>query len=441
MNQLPSPAANELAEFFWKLGLSTIKELETDQGILASGREEIYGCIFGRDSLITALKLLKAYDTTKQRYFLDVVRKILVTLAALQGKQVNIESGEEPGKCIHEFRTDNYEHLINHPQKPWYLYPDKIMRNFDSVDATPLFLIAIYRYWQKSGDSAFLDAIRPAADSALEWLLDFGDSNNDGFIDYCPNPERKHGGLATQNWMDSEESVFHENGEAVAYPVAPVEVQGYAYLALKLWARHYAAIDPGLSASLDGRAKKMKQLFNRHYVLEDKDGIFLASAIDGKGKPLAAVRSSMGHVIWAGLDRENDGCLDSILEDRYIPSLARRLMAKDLFEPEAGIRTLSTGSVKFSANSYHNGSIWPHDNSIIAEGLEKFGFREEAAQIRQAIFKALSFFGTPIELFVYENGEYKDYCSPSGQRACKKQAWSAASLLAASLSQLPTKAV
>lgn len=124
----------------WTLGLNTIKELETEKGILASGKEEIYGCIFGRDSLITALKLLKAYQKTEDTYFLQLVKKILTSLADLQGENTNIESGEERGKIIHEYREKDHEHLTARGDRPWYVYSDNTMRNYDSVDSTPLFL-------------------------------------------------------------------------------------------------------------------------------------------------------------------------------------------------------------------------------------------------------------------------------------------------------------
>lgn len=437
--QLPSDPAAVIKilnnpKSFWKLGLETIQELETQEGILASSRQEIYGCIFGRDSLITALKLLRAYEITKNPYFLGVVKKVLKTLTALQGKDINIESGEEPGKCIHEFRTSHYEHLTKSAEHPWYLYPDNIMRNFDSVDATPLLLITIYRYFQKSGDKKFLTAVLPNVELALAWLLKFADSNDDGFIDYYRNPARKFGGLISQNWMDSEESVFFESGEKVAFPVAPVEVQAYSYLALKLWSRFYRQSNAERAEELRLKAERLKILFNRHFILQKADSFSLAFALDGLQRPLVSVRSSMGHVLWASLNEHDDGIKDSILGEQYVPLLVNRLLQDDLFEPRAGVRTLSAKSAKFAPNSYHNGSIWPHDNSMIAEGLELWGFNREATKIRKAMFQALNFFGTPIELFVYQNGQYEEYCSATGQRACKKQAWSAASLLTASLS-------
>lgn len=415
-------------ENLWNLGFETIKELETELGILASGKEEIYGCIFGRDSLITSLKLLRVYEHTHDEYFSTLVRKILTTLADLQGKNVNIESGEEPGKCIHEYRPNNHEHLTKHLAKPWFVYGDNIMRNYDSVDSTPLFLIACQRYIQLTNDTSFAETYESNIRAALNWILEYSDSNGDGFLDYGLKAERKFGGLATQSWMDSVESVFHEDGTPVAFPVAPVEAQSYAFLALKLWSRFFSEKDEALSKRLNHEAITLKFAFNKKYIVQDAQGLLLAAGIDGNGKPLTSVRSTMGHCLWASLEESKDGKTESIIEDQYIPAIVDRLMKPDLFEPYAGIRTLSSLSRCYSANSYHNGSIWPHDTSIVASGLDIFGFTEESSQIRTAVLGALSHFKTPIELFVYDK-EYSEYFSESGQRACKKQAWAAASML------------
>jgi glycogen debranching enzyme len=412
----------------WNLGFDTIKELETDLGILASGKEEIYGCIFGRDSLITGLKLLRVYEHTKDPYFLSLVKKILVNLSQLQGKNFNIESGEEPGKMIHEYRPNNHEHLTKHLEKPWYVYGDNIMRNYDSVDSTMLYLIASYRYWQLSDDQEFIDTHSTNIHAALRWVLDDADTNGDGFIDYRLHPDRKFGGLKTQSWMDSIESVFHEDGTPITYPIAPVEAQAYAFLALKLWSQYYLEHNVRFSNELEARAVSLKRMFNATFVMPDVHGLILAASLDGKGKLLTSARSSMGHCLWASLEKGKDGFQESIVNDEYIPHIVGRLMKPDLFEPKAGIRTLSTLSASYSPNSYHNGSIWPHDTSIVASGMDIFGYHKESAQIRTAVLAALEHFKTPIELFVYDN-DYAEYCSPRGQRACKKQAWAAASLL------------
>lgn len=412
----------------WKLGYETIKQLETERGILASGRNEIFGCIFGRDSLLTSLKLLKVYRKTGDKYFVRLVRKILLNLANLQGREHNIESGEQPGKCIHEYRPENHEHLTKRPVKPWYVYPDGVMRNYDSIDSTPLFLIACYRYLQVSPDQDFLSKVGPHIEQALRWILKYGDSNGDGFIDYRFPRKRKYGGLRVQNWMDSRESLFHETGERVRYPVAPIEVQAYTYLALRLW-EHDGKLEHQFE--LGKHARALKERFDKHFVVKQGEGLNFPAALDGAGKPVMNVRSSIGHILWASLTPKLDGVLDTILYDEYIPLLVKRILASDLFEENAGIRTLSTTSRRFRANSYHNGSIWPHDTNLIVEGLEAYGYYKEAGQIRSAMIRAINYFQTPIELFVYDNGKYKEFQTRKGKTACRKQAWSAAALLTA----------
>ena len=416
-------------EPLWDLGFETIKELETDLGILASGREEIYGCIFGRDSLITSLKLLRVYENTQDIYFLQLVKKILMNLASLQGKEVNIESGEEPGKCIHEYRPHNHRHLTKDIPRPWYIYPDNIMRNYDSLDSTPLFLITCYRYYQLSNDNTFIKTHSDKIEQALRWLLDNSDSNGDGFLDYELHRDRKHGGLVTQSWMDSAESVFHEDGSPVAFPIAPVEAQSYAFLAFKLWSTFYKTTNLALGIELGSRAVQLKQAFNAAFIVPDACGLILAAGVDGNGKLLTNARSAMGHCLWASLEEHRDGITEAIINDEYIPHIVERLMKPDLFEPHAGIRTLSSLSRSYSPNSYHNGSIWPHDTSIVASGMDNFGYHKQSSQIRSALMLALNHFQTPIELFVYDQSGYSEYCSVLGQRACKKQAWAAASLL------------
>lgn len=412
------------------MGLATLKELETEDGLMASGREELYGCVFGRDTLITCLKVLQVYKRRKDPDLLRLVRKALFALVSLQGTKFNVESGEQPGKCIHEYRPDHHEHLTKNLSRPWYVYEDNHMRNYDSVDATPLMLIAFYRYWQYSGDDGFLSSVLPGVRAGLDWCLNLGDSNHDGLIDYQLPPERKSGGLVTQNWMDSVESVFHETEGVLNYPMAPVEVQAYAYMAYRLWAQYFHEQNKKYSVLLNKKADDLRIIFNQKYPTVDPDGHkYLAWKLDGEGTQFRSVRSNMGHVLWASLNEQDDGVLDCILDKEFIPEVPFRMMMPDIFEPDAGIRTLSKLSRNFKPNSYHNGSIWPHDNSIIAEGFEIHGFVNEARSVREGILKAIGYFETAIELFVYIDGKYMDYSSNLGQVSCKKQAWSAAAIL------------
>jgi glycogen debranching enzyme len=424
-------------DYFWSLGIETVKELETERGILASAKHEMFGCIFGRDSLITSLQLLRVYQQTGQDYFLTIIRKVLCTLCELQGKELNIESGEQPGKMIHEYRPDKHEFLtVADPSRghvqPWYVYPDQQLRNYDTVDATALFLIAVYRFHQvQPNDPDWSKVFLPSVKAAINWIFWYGDSNNDGFIDYQFDPNRAYGGLHNQNWMDSDEATFHEDGLPVVYPLAPAETQAYTYQALKLWSHYFDQLpskqNRNAAELLTRRADKLKSDFNQRFIIHD-DQLFIAAAIDASGKPLTSIRSTMGHCLWACLNNNDDGQLDGIIAPEYVEAVVKRLLSADMFVPEAGIRTLSRSSSGFVANSYHNGSIWPHDNSMIADGLEWYGYYDEAQLVRIATLQAIAHFNTPIELFTYEQ-ELGDYLSPSGQTANKLQAWSAAAIL------------
>jgi len=410
--------------------LKSLQELETPQGVLASARDEAYGCIFGRDSLIVSLELLRAYKRTKNSYFLELVERSLRTLANLQGRHRNIESGEEPGKIIHEYRPERHEHLTRLAEDPWFLYPEGVLRNYDSVDATPLFLIAVSEY-SKVGDERFLITIMPAVRAALKWLNKF-----DGFVTYSFHTERRHGGLKVQSWMDSTESLFYEDSnDRPPYPIASVEVQAYSWAALRAWGQ-------------EERAAKLKEIFNEQFVLRGQKNLTLAFALDGEGRKLTSARSSMGHVLWAVYMKPEfpgqNGLVEAkptrgpfgkgipaecILNDEYIPALRDRLLSRDLFVPKAGIRTLSSRSLRYDHMSYHNGSIWPHDTAMLAKGLENFGFEEDAKAVRQALLRAYAHFKTPVELYSWHRG-LREYAPANGHRACRVQAWSAASLLA-----------
>ena len=409
----------------WDIGMRAIRELEVDRGILASGREELYGCVFGRDSLITALLLLHVYEKNADAYLLSLVRKILVNLAKLQGRETNIESGEEPGKIIHEFRPDNHEHLTKDLNHPWFLYPDGIMRNYDTVDATPLFLVTVERYYQLSNDEGILELLKANISDALVWLLSSIERNPYGLLAYEMHPERTFGGLRVQSWMDSAESVFFEDrDEQPAYSIAPVEVQAYVYRALSVWHLLVKESEPDLSELLLSRAHELRERFYDHFMLPNGTPAF---AVDGQGRMLTSARSSMGHFLWMGAT--DLGTYYSILAPEDVERVAKRLLKPDLFVPGAGIRTLSSESSRFEANSYHNGSIWPHDTALIALGLRKTGFEPEAEEVRAALLTAFEHFKQPVELFVH-NGSLSEYESPIGQKACRTQAWSAAGLLA-----------
>src|SRR5581483_11233764 len=168
--------------------------------------------------------------------------------------------------------------------KPWYVYPDNTIKNYDSLDSTPLALIAIYRYWELTKDTAFVLSVLPAVERGLNWIISYGDRDKDGLLEYELPKERKHGGLTVHSWTDSTESILDKNGKLPMYPIAPVEVQGYAWLALKLWADFYGdetlniARTQGFANKLQKQAAALKKRFNEAFLFKTKDGMFPAQA-------------------------------------------------------------------------------------------------------------------------------------------------------------------
>jgi glycogen debranching enzyme len=423
-----------------KIYLSMLS-LATEEGINASGKQEIYGCIFGRDSFITILKLLKVYSNVQAKNvintepFREISRRALLHLTTLQGKETNLESGEEPGKFIHEYRKENYDHLVNRPVRPWFLYPDKIMRNYDSIDSTPLGLIAIHRYWSLTHDDTFLLNALSAIEAGLNWIITYGDKDKDQLLEYELPITRMHGGLQVQSWTDSRESLLQADGSFPMYPIAPVEVQGYAWLALKLWAdfyesEQYYAKTEKFSQKLRLYADQMKKRFNEKFFFETEKVKFAAQALDGSKKQIKTITGNPLLLLWATY--ENQGKKEAIIDDVYIPDVIKRAFMPDMFDPRAGIRTMSTKSRTYipGQNSYHSGSFWPKLNGMSHEGLVMWGYETEAKRLKDASLQSIEYFGTPIELYVLsDSGEYQAYRNERGQQGCREQAWSAAATL------------
>lgn len=419
-----------------------ILDLATEEGINASGKEEIYGCIFGRDSFITILKLLKVISNSsvKNRFdtqrLQEICKKALLTLVELQGGQTNLESGEEPGKFIHEYRKERYEHLVNRPVRPWFLYPDKLLRNYDSLDSTPLGLIALYRYWQVSGDDAFLLRVLPAIESGLNWIITYADRDKDQLVEYELPSSRTHGGLAVQSWTDSRESLLQSDGQFPLYPIAPVEVQGYAWLALRLWAdfyqdeKHNYAKTEHFAKKLQTQAQQMKKRFNEIFFFLSEGFLFPAQALDGLKNQVRTVTGNPLLLLWSTYQEK--GKREAIIETELVSNLVRRSFLPDLFEGDCGIRTMSTASLTFNPeqNSYHNGSFWPKLNGMCHEGLQMWGYISEAKLLREATIRPIAYFGSPIELYIKnKDGRYLLYKNEFGQQSCRYQAWSAAAAL------------
>lgn len=423
----PKPFKNSHLQSLNKLACSAILELETPFGINASGRNDPYAAFFGRDSMITGLKLLRVYKKKPDETFLRIVSKTIKTASKLQGKEINPASGEKPGKIIHEYRkVDQKGFVVN--KKPGYIYQDKTFRNYDTSDSTPLFLILVAEFYNLTGDEEFLKQILPIVERAFYWIEKFGDiDKRDFFLEYLLQRPEQFGGLVNQGWMDSEESLLID-GEPPKEPVSLVEVQGYYFKALWLWANIFQKTDKQKSSEYEERARQLKEQFNQLFLMQTENLFYFSQANFGLKAHIQEVRSNPGHCLWASV-RTNVG-FESIIDHKYVPDVVARLMKTDMFEPNAGIRTLSTKSKFFDPCSYHNGSIWPFDNGLISEGFENFGFKKEAEQIRTAVLSAISYAGTPVELYCVEkDGAIREYISERGHHGAHKQAWTAAAIL------------
>ncbi len=407
-----------------QLAYQTLLSLSTDEGINASGKEEVFGCIFGRDSAITILKILRAHSKKPALDLLAICRKALLNLVTLQGSEFNIESGEEPGKFIHEFRKDNYQHVIE-KYGPRFIYPNGFLKNYDSIDSTPLGLITLYNYYQITDDQEFLVTVLPHVEAGLNWIITFGDKDKDLFIEYDFPTVRKFAGSRVQSWTDSEESIMQANGKMPLYPIAPVEAQAYAWLALKLWADFYKDHSAKFAKKLSIYARDLKKKFNEQFIIEDNGALYAAQALDGNKNQIKTVTANSLLCLFASYKSE------CILKEEFIGDFVKRAFMKDMFVEDAGIRTMSSRSETFNPNqdSYHNGSFWPMLNGLIVEGLENFGFQEEANLLKRASIKAVEHFGCPIEVYIKTGDSYIEWRSSNGHSSCMSQAWSAAGIL------------
>ncbi|WP_067177834.1 amylo-alpha-1,6-glucosidase [Microtetraspora niveoalba] len=349
--------------------------------------------LFGRDALITSLQALP--------YCPELARTTLLALAHLQATDSDDFRDADPGKIPHELRHGELTHRGLRPQSPYY----------GAADTTTLFLIVLDEYERWSGDAGFVRLLEPAARAALGWIADYADSDGDGYIDYrTRNPGS---GLANQCWKDSWDSVVHPDGRLARLPRATCELQGYAYDARLRAARLARAFwdDPGLADRLEAEAGRLKERFDRDYWLPD-DGWY-ALALDGGNRPVPTLTSNIGHLLFSGI----------VTEERA-SSVARHLLGDRLFSGW-GVRTLAAGQGAYNPIGYHVGTVWPHDNALIAAGLARYGHHEEAGRIALAMLQAAPYFDHRLpEAFA---GYPRDAtgCPVRYPTACSPQAWSA----------------
>ncbi|MGC2372348.1 MAG: glycogen debranching N-terminal domain-containing protein [Solirubrobacteraceae bacterium] len=311
-----------------------------------------YVAPFGRDALVTAGEAMLLSP--------DLACDALAVLAKLQASEDNPWRDAEPGKIMHELRVGELAGVGIVPHTPYY----------GTVDATPLFLMCAADYYAWTGDLETLRTLRPALDAALGWIDEFGDRDGDGFVEY---ERRSAGGLRNQGWKDSHDSIVHADGSLADGPIALVEVQGYVYRAKLTIADVYAALgDEDAALRLRGEAQRLREAFDEAF-WNPAEGTF-ALALDGHKRQVASVTSNPGHCLYCG-----------IVEPHRAGAVAERLMAPDMF-CGWGVRTLSSGNPAFNPMSYHCGSVWPHDNAIIAAGLKRYGHDAAVRRIAGALF-------------------------------------------------------
>jgi glycogen debranching enzyme len=309
---------------------------------------------FGRDAVVTALQVLWVDPS--------LARGVLSYLSALQAEERSTFHDAEPGKIMHETRKGEMAVLREVP----------FSRYYGGVDTTPLFVMLAGAYLKRTNDVAFLQRVWPAVRAALDWVDTFGDADGDGFIEYNRGEE---GGLQNQGWKDSHDSVFHADGTLARGPIALVEVQAYVVAAKRAAAQIAAAIGQTEEAERRaGEADRLQASIDARFWC-DPIGTY-ALALDGAKRPCAVRTSNAGHVLFCGVASPDKAA-----------RVARDLMSQDLFSGW-GVRTVAVGQSRYNPMSYHNGTVWPHDCSIVAAGLARYGMGEAAGRIFTGLFDA-----------------------------------------------------
>ena len=313
--------------------------------------------VFGRDTIITCLQTLL--------FGPELAHSALDVLAELQSHEDNPEIDAEPGKIVHELRSGKAANT-------WF------PRYYGTADATALYLVLLSEVWRWTDDQQLVQQLREPALAALEWIDRWGDRDGDGFVEFERRTER---GLENQSWKDSGDSQRFRDGSVARGPIAPCEVQGYVYDAKLRMAELARAVwrDRELADRLERDAAELKRRFDEAFWVEDRGGYY-ALALDGEKQRVDALCSNMGHLLWSG-----------IVPEERVDAVVDQLMGEALWSGW-GVRTMSTEDAGYNPLSYHNGTVWPHDNALIAWGLARYGRWPEAQRIVHRMLTAAKHF-------------------------------------------------
>jgi glycogen debranching enzyme len=348
--------------------------------------------MFGRDSIFTSLQALP--------FTPELAATTLRALGLWQGTRVDDFRDEDPGRILHEMRYGEMAAFEDRPHSPYY----------GCADATALYVVLLDEYERWTGDRKLVRELEQEARAALNWLDEYADLMGNGYVSYQRRNEKT--GLENQCWKDSWDSISYRDGRLPGFPRATCELQGYAYDAKMRGARLAREIwnDPAFADELEKQAAGLKRRFNRDFWVEGEG--YFALALDEDGNQVDALSSNNGHLLWSG-----------IVEKSKAKAVVRHLMGPRLFSGW-GVRTLAEGEGRFNPVGYHVGTIWPFDNSFIAWGLRRYGFKSEAAEIAAGIFNAAAFFdGRLPEAFGGYEREATKY-PVQYPTACSPQAWS-----------------